>query len=132
MPDIIKAQGGILDIDLGRCVHRLPYESAVGKTMISRVYGSDPSLGVRIVSLSTSADYTYIKRELDLCDSNTILLLDRFNLYATKDLWNLIKRNSDKCILIDYKGVYQGIKGLRPAFISRSERGLKIRDDYTR
>ena len=129
---ILNLKGYRLDVKLVKCVHRCTASSATGKTAMAKIALSDVAYSGTVKLCNRQADYDSLLKNGYIQESNEILLLDRFDLFANDELWKFIEKHSSDCILVDAKNTWLADVPYLDVFHTITIDKLTVRDNKTR
>lgn len=124
----IVDNGDFVHLDVSVDVHRLPRDSAIGKSALGFMAKDDTNLATTIIHFRSKRDYDNLKSYEDLDKSKTIFLFDRFDLFQTEELWDYLNSTTDRCILVDCKNDWKYYKHSIPVDIILTAKGVTVCD----
>lgn len=111
-------------------IHRLPGESACGKSAISKIFASGNGINGDIVTFKTAESYKSLDYTLG-GPADKLYFLDHFDRFENRALWDVVNKHSNKCIIIDCKGLWCTHDYPMRTLWSFTEKGIRMRDDVT-
>lgn len=128
---ILYYHQGDLTIELYKCIHIYEGLSATGKTFLPR-FAEKFADAPRFIRVATKKEYdALIAKGRDILFSeDDILFLDRFDLFGTEKVIEVIRNFQDVCVLIDYKQfIGLPFKDIRLATIKFDGRRFEVKSE---